>query len=383
MKRKDRKKTRASSDKPLVAVDVFSGAGGLSAGLKAAEFRVVAGVEIEQHAIATYKLNHPESRVFNQDVKTVSGSDLLAEAIGGVDLLAGCPPCQGFTSLTSKYRRTDPRNSLIREFARLIEEAKPRAVMMENVPGLAQKGKRLFSEFLRRLESAGYNANWDILQVADFGVPQSRRRLVLLAGRGFEIPFPTPTHSRTGADGLPKWRTVRCAIGGMPPPITMADVKNSSNWQEHGWHVVRVLSKQNVRRLQHAMPGKHWKKIPKRLRPDCHQDRGTGFSNVYGRMNWDDVSPTITAGCTTLSKGRFGHPEDNRTLSAREAALLQTFPQDYIFSSPYMEHVCSMIGNALPCDFAEALARCCAGAIRQALNNDTRSRERGTARNHE
>src|SRR5206468_12918252 len=115
--------------------------------------------------------------------------------------------------------------------------------------------------------------------------------------------------------------------------------------------------------LRYATPGAHWKKIPKRYRPDCHQDKKAGFSNVYGRMKWDEVSPTITAGCTTLSKGRFGHPEEDRTLSAREAALLQTFPSDYVFSSPYMEYVCEMIGNALPCHFAAVLAESCANAI--------------------
>lgn len=350
----------------LNAVDIFSGAGGLTTGLTAAGFRVVAGVEIERHAVATFKVNHPDTRVFTQDVTTVSGKDLLGEAGGEeLHLLAGCPPCQGFTSLTSKYKRTDPRNRLISELARLVEQARPKTLMMENVPGLEQKGKRLFNDFVRRIEAAGYVPDWDVLQVADYGVPQSRRRLVLLAGLGFEVPLPKPTHSKTGAGGLPKWRTVRSVIEGMPSPISMSALKGESKGQDHGWHVVRELSAQNQRRLRHATPGSPWKKIPKRYRPDCHQDKEAGFSNVYGRMRWDEASPTITAGCTTLSKGRFGHPEEDRTLSAREAALLQTFPREYVFSSPYMEYVCAMIGNALPCKFAEVLARSCADAIQQ------------------
>ena len=348
----------------MFAVDIFSGAGGLTTGLKAAGFRVAAGVEIEQHAVSTFKVNHPEARVFKQDVTTVTGADLVAETKGhGIALLAGCPPCQGFTSLTSKYRRTDPRNRLIVELARLIEQAKPLTLMMENVPGLAQKGKPLFDDFVSRIRDAGYVPAWEVLQVADYGIPQSRRRLVLLAGRGFEVTIPKATHSKTGAGDLPKWRTVSDAIRGMPPPITMTEMRNEQE-QDHGWHVVRQLSPQNQRRIRHAKPGTHWKKIPKRLRPDCHQDKKAGFSNVYGRMKWDEAAPTITAGCTTLSKGRFGHPEEDRTLSAREAAILQTFPREYIFSSPYMEYVCAMIGNALPCDFAEVLARSCADAIR-------------------
>lgn len=350
---------------PLFAVDIFSGAGGLTTGLKAAGFRVVAGVEIEQHAVSTFKVNHPETRIFKQDVATITGADLLAEtAAGCIHLLAGCPPCQGFTSLTSKYRRIDPRNRLIAQLARLVEEARPLTLMMENVPGLAQKGKRLFNEFVQRIEAAGYIAEWDVLQVADYGVPQSRRRLVLLAGRGFSVHLPQPTHSQTGDGGLLKWKTVRSVIEGLPAPKTLPEAKAFAGTTGHDWHVVRALSAKNQRRLRHAVPGEPWKKIPKRLRPECHQDKDAGFSNVYGRMDWDDVSPTITAGCTTFSKGRFGHPEENRTLSAREAALLQTFPSDYVFSSPYMEYVCEMIGNALPCDFAAVLAKCCSNAIR-------------------
>lgn len=372
----------SAKSSPLLAVDIFSGAGGLTTGLKAAGFQVVAGVEIEQHAISTFKVNHPETRVFKQDVTTITGVDLVAETGGqGIDLLAGCPPCQGFTSLTSKYKRTDPRNRLISELARLVEEARPLTLMMENVPGLEQKGKRLFNDFVRRIRAAGYIPEWDVLQVADFGVPQSRRRLVLLAGRGFSVPLPKATHSKSGEGGLPKWRTVQSAIGDMPPPISMSDLKGDAAAQDHGWHVVRQLSPQNQRRLRHAAPGRSWMKIPKRFRPECHQDKEAGFSNVYGRMQWNDVSPTITAGCTTLSKGRFGHPEADRTLSAREAALLQTFPRDYVFSSPYMEYVCAMIGNALPCDFAEVLARSCAGAIRENANAITpQKREKRTPR---
>ena len=370
---------------PLYAVDIFSGAGGLTTGLKAAGFRVVAGVEIEQHAISTFKVNHPETHIFKQDVTSVTGEDLVSETGGhGIALLAGCPPCQGFTSLTSKYRRTDPRNQLIIELARLIEESKPQTLMMENVPGLELKGESLFNDFVRRIKAAGYIPEWRVLQVADYGIPQSRRRLVLLAGRGFHVPIPNATHSKTEANGLPKWRTVRDVIENMPPPITMGELKGSKESGDHDWHVVRELSIQNQRRLRHAKPGTHWRKIPKRLRPDCHQDKKAGFSNVYGRMKWDEVSPTITAGCTTLSKGRFGHPDENRTLSAREAAILQTFPSDYVFSSPYMEYVCSMIGNALPCDFAEVLAKSCAAAIRQHFQTvkpraGTGRRRRGSA----
>ena len=349
----------------LTAVDVFAGGGGLTVGLKRAGFQVVGAVEIEPHAFATYKSNHPEVRAFKQDVRTMSGDSLRALAPSGtIDLLAGCPPCQGFCSLTSKYRRVDPRNSLVREMGRLVKEAQPLAVMMENVAGLRDKGKRLFREFVRLLSALGYVCEYDVLQAADYGVPQSRRRLVLLAGKGFRINLPEPTHSRNGQQGRHPWVTVASVIADMPEPVTLEESRTHGGPQAFDWHVVRTLSRENRRRVKAAKPGRHWRSIPKRLRPECHQDRDTGFSNVYGRMSWDQVSPTITAGFTTLSKGRFGHPEKNRTISVREAALLQTFPEDYVFDTPYMEYVCNVIGNALPCDFAEVIARQCTRALR-------------------
>jgi DNA (cytosine-5)-methyltransferase 1 len=349
----------------LSAVDLFAGGGGLTLGLKQAGFAVAAAVEIEQHSFSTYKVNHPEVRAFRQDICTIAGSDLLACAPNKqVDLLAGCPPCQGFTSLTSKYRREDPRNALISEMGRLVEEMVPRAVMMENVPGLAAKGRPLFDEFCTRLTTLGYIIRWGMLQVADFGVPQNRRRLVLLAGRDFPIELPKPTHSRTGAGGLPSWRTLRDAIEGLPVPVLLADSHIGGGPQRHDWHVVRGLSVENQARIRAARPGTHWRAMAVELRPDCHKKDGTGFGNVYGRMAWDQVSVTITAGCTTLSKGRFGHPEADRTISVREAALIQTFPPDYVFDTPYMEYVCKIIGNALPCDFAAVVARQCVDALR-------------------
>jgi len=355
---------RRSEVRALSAVDVFAGGGGLTVGLKRAGFSVVAAVEIEPHAFATYKVNHPEVNAFKQDVRTIRGSSLnKLSAPGKIDLLAGCPPCQGFCSLTSKYRHYDPRNDLFKEMGRLVEDMKPVAVIMENVPGLADKGRKLLDEFLGHLSSLGYVPAWDILQVADYGVPQSRRRLVVVAGRGFPIQLPKPTHSRTPGGGLKPWVTIDHNIKGLPEPITLEETQAKGGPGAVAWHVVRTLSPQNQRRLRAARPGKNWRSIPKRLRPECHQDGETGFSNVYGRMIWKQVSPTITGGVTTLSKGRFGHPTRNRTISVREAALLQTFPMDYVFDTPYMEHVCNIVGNALPCDFAEILARQCADAV--------------------
>lgn len=344
----------------LRSIDVFSGGGGLTVGMKRAGFEVVAAVEIESNAYSTYRVNHPEVHTLKQDLTTVSGSD-LKDLVGAeqIDLLAGCPPCQGFTSLTSKYKRQDTRNILVLEMARLAEEILPRAIMMENVPGLIGKGKGLYGQLREQLQSFGYVCTEGILQVADFGVPQQRRRFVLLAGLGFKIDLPQPTHSRTGQNGLPTWRTVRDAIGHMKEPMKLVEAKKQGGVERSDWHVVRNISPQNAKRIASVEAGQDWTSIPEELRPQCHQGEYRGFSNVYGRMEWDRPSPAITSGCTTFSMGRFGHPEEDRTISVREAALLQTFPRDYRFDTPYMEYVCNIIGNALPCDFAEAVSRQC------------------------
>ena len=344
----------------LRSIDVFAGGGGLTVGMKRAGFEVVAAVEIEKNAYSTYRVNHPEVHTLKQDLTTVSGSDLTS-LVGHeqIDLLAGCPPCQGFTSLTSKYKRQDTRNILVLEMARLAEEIRPRAIMMENVPGLASKGKSLCDELKRRLQQLGYRCTQGILQVADYGIPQQRRRFVFLAGLGFNIDLPRPTYSRTRREGLPTWRTVRDAIGHMKEPMKFDDAKKRGEVERSDWHVVRNLSPQNSRRIALVKAGRNWTSIPEDLRPQCHRGGYRGFPNVYGRMEWDRPSPAITSGCTTFSMGRFGHPAEDRTISVREAALLQTFPGDYRFDTPYMAHVCNIIGNALPCDFAEVVSRQC------------------------
>jgi DNA (cytosine-5)-methyltransferase 1 len=346
----------------ITAIDLFSGCGGLTVGLKRAGFRVDYAVELDERACSTYKVNHPEVKALRQDVRTVFAAEL--PGFKSVDLVAGCPPCQGFSSLTSKNKKKDPRNGLVVEMARLVEELSPRIVMMENVPGLAQKGERLLGAFVNRLEAAGYMVEWDVLQIADYGVPQLRRRFVLLAGKGFRVAIPKPTHSRLGLAGLPRWRTVKDTIHGQPKPLRVDELDAAGGPLAVNWHVVRNLSTRNQQRLKHAVPGLGWTKIPKRLRPPCHQEKEAGFRNAYGRMEWNEPAPTITGGCVTLSKGRFGHPDQDRTISVREAALLQTFPSEYIFDCKYVEDVAAMIGNALPCDFAEIMASACAKALR-------------------
>ncbi|WP_455653354.1 DNA cytosine methyltransferase [Phascolarctobacterium sp.] len=341
------------------AIDLFSGGGGLSVGLKKAGFKITAAVEIHDPACKTYKANHRNVKLFNQDISTVTGEDLLSTSpTHTIDLIAGCPPCQGFSSLTAKYKKDDPRNKLVFEMLRIIREVNPKSVMLENVPGLSLRGNTIFSKFVSELKKLGYLVSIDVLQVADYGVPQKRKRLVLLAGKGFEIKIPNPTHSAK-ATSLKPWRTVKDAIANVPEPVDLQYAKENGGPEAFFWNVTRNMSSINKARLRYAIPGAPRSIMPKDLRPDCHKNIEKGFSNVYGRLSWNEPSNTITGGCTTLSKGRFGHPSKLRTLSVREAALLQTFPANYKFSSDNLDEVCMIIGNALPCDFAKIMARQC------------------------
>lgn len=348
----------------LVAVELFAGGGGVAVGIKDAGYRVTAAVELDKHAAQTYLKNHPETHLLVTDVREVKASQLLELSGGKIDLLAACPPCQGFSTLTNKYRREDERNALVLEVARIVEETLPTAIMFENVPGLAVKGKKLFDELLTRLEALGYQCSWKVVQLADYGIPQCRRRLVLLAGRGFSIEVPLRTHSANGKGGLKKWKTLHSAIGHIKADaVELPDTWDRGGPKAVNWHVVRRLSDVNRDRLLATKAGASRGDLPKTLRPECHKETDHGFSNVYGRMSWDAPSSTITAGCVTLSMGRFGHPDLNRTISVREAALIQTFPARYVFDTPFIEKAAKIVGNALPCKFACILATQASHAI--------------------
>lgn len=349
----------------LVAADLFAGGGGLSLGISRAAFKVHVAVEIDADAVDTYRKNHPGVTVIEKDIREVSGDDLLAAIPGRkLDLLAGCAPCQGFCSLTRKVKKTDPRNRLVLEMARLAIETNPRIVLMENVPEIATRGRRLFRAFINNLTKAGYIVQWRVVQMADYGVPQNRKRLVLLAGRGFLVDFPEPTHAKRpdakAKSKLKPWLTLKDAIGDSkrrPVQLCAAKAKGRRAPLAVNWHVVRNLKERTREQLRAAKPGGSWLDIDPELRPKCHRGGYVGFRNVYGRMRWDQLPVTITAGCTTPAKGRFGHPQRLGTISVREAASIQTFPKSYRFATDRIDVVCEQIGNAVPPLFAERLAR--------------------------
>jgi len=339
----------------LCAIDLFSGCGGLTLGLKRAGFQVISAVELDGGAVETYRRNHPDVNLKHSDIRLVSPTKLRRElgvAVGRLDLLAGCPPCQGFSTLRTlngAKRNRDRRNQLIDEMLRFVRAFKPKAVMMENVPKLESHWS--FVKLCKGLRRLGYILTIGVKDAADYGVPQRRKRLILLGGRGFDIPF---------ARKARRTRTVGDAIGSLSSTTLRADPV----------HNLPERRSRKVEKLIRDIPknGGSRTDLPKHRQLACHR-KINGFNDVYGRMAWNDVAPTITSGCFNPSKGRFLHPELNRAVSMREAAMLQGFPRKYFFdTSRGKEAVALMIGNALPPE----LIRRHALAIRRAVQSKSK-----------
>ncbi|MGW8391474.1 DNA cytosine methyltransferase [Pseudoduganella sp. HUAS MS19] len=336
--------------KKLIAIDLFSGCGGLTAGLKEAGYKVVAAVELDEKARQTYALNHPTTRLAGRDIRDVDADDLMSSLgllPGELDLLAGCPPCQGFSRMRKRNKNSsakDDRNGLIDDFLRFVLTFLPKRVMMENVPGLLDYYK--FKKFKSALRQVGYDVLTEVLDVSDFGVPQRRKRLIVSCSAQGKAVLALPERSRT---------TVRETIADLPVAGASGDAL----------HDIGERRSPKVRELIELIPldGGSRKDLPPHLQLECHK-KSDGFNDVYGRMSWDDISPTITGGCFNPSKGRFLHPAFHRTITLREAALLQGFPRNYKFDVRHgKEAIALMIGNALPPRFIAAHARAIANSI--------------------
>lgn len=331
----------------ISAIDLFCGAGGLSYGLQKAGISVVAGIDVDPACEYPFEAN-VDGTFVRKDVYDVTADDLRAMwEVDSVRLLAGCAPCQPF----SPYRRgADTSNEeqwpLLEEFGRLVEETMPDLVTMENVPRIGSS--TVYNEFVELLEALGYQLDARSCYGPRYGLAQHRRRLVLVASLRGPIAVPAG-HVAEG-----KYRTVEDEIGRLPP------VGAGAVHPDDRLHKSRALSKINLDRVRASRPGGTWEDWPQHLRAPCHKKKsGSTFRNVYARMEWDQPAPTITTLAHNFGAGRFGHPEQDRPITLREAAMLQGFPRKYKFVRPRepvaFEHLGRLIGNAVPPPLAKAV----------------------------
>lgn len=335
---------------PVSGVDLFCGGGGLTHGLMRAGIRVEAGIDIDEQAAYAYVANNPGAQFLLEDVTRLDPAivaDLFAKGMPRV--LAGCAPCQPFSKLyTAKERH--PSWALLDSLSRLIREVRPEIVTIENVPELLDRGRAVFDRLLRTLRAVGYKIDYRIVNCAEYGVPETRRRLVLLASTLGEISIPAGRYRSPD-----RWRTVRQTIARLPS--LMAGCADDQD----PLHVAPCLSPVNLQRLRATShDGGNRRDWPSHLVLDCHRKKsGERYHSIYGRMWWDKPAPTMTTLCTGIGNGRFGHPEQDRSITLREAALLQSFPKGYEFWPPdgklNRRAIGRLIGNAVPPKLAQAL----------------------------
>lgn len=339
-------RTGNSYRRKVYAVDLFCGAGGLTYGLQKAGVEVRLGVDIDPACEFPYTSNN-DSKFLMKSVEELKAEEIRASfRKNGIKLLAGCAPCQTFSRYNQKATESDKRWWLLRQFSRLVGELSPELVTMENVPGLLDQN--VFMEFVAELEADNYSVNFRIVNCAEYGVPQQRNRLVLLASKFGPIELLSPS------DYGETPKTVREAIGDLPP------LSAGASCQSDPLHQCSALAEINLRRIKASRPGGTWREWPKELIADCHKKAsGKTYPSVYGRMTWDEPAPTMTTQFFGFGNGRFGHPEQDRAISLREGALIQSFPPDYRFTQPG-EQVCQkaigrLIGNAVPVRLGEVI----------------------------
>lgn len=329
-----------AKDKKIEAVDLFCGIGGLTYGLRQVGVDVIAGLDNDPSCRYAYEVNN-NAKFIDADISEYDFREMKKLfSKDSVKVLVGCAPCQTFSSNTFKIskdvKQTDKRWTLINYFTEAIRVVKPDVISMENVRGLTKQ--QVFRDFVRDLEDLGYAVDYKVLYCPDYGIPQNRSRLVLLGSRIGKIKVPEATHTKDN------YVTVGEAIRDLPQ-IGAGEISTTDRL-----HRAKNLSELNIKRIQQSLPNGTWKDWDKELLPDCYRKpSGATFTSVYGRMSWDNVSPTITTQFFNYGSGRFGHPDQDRALSIREGSLLQTFPANYDFGTDMaISTIGRHIGNAVP-----------------------------------
>jgi DNA (cytosine-5)-methyltransferase 1 len=334
--------------KTVSCVDLFCGAGGLTHGFILEGLPVIAGIDMDPACRFPYEANN-NARFVEQDISKISVTeleDLFGDA--GLKILAGCAPCQPFSTYAQRYELDgkDGKWGLLYHFARLAEGIIPDVITMENVPTVAKHV--VFHDFVDALRRLDYKVWFDVVDSSRYGVPQTRRRMVLLASKHGDIKMLEPTYVKP--------KSVRQAIGRLRP------LRAGEAAPKDKLHITATLSDKNLQRIKASKPGGTWRDWPKHLVADCHRaESGRTYSGVYARMEWDKPAPTMTTQCYGFGNGRFGHPEQDRAISLREAAILQSFPRNYAFvpddGEVSFKVLGRLIGNAVPVDLGRAIAR--------------------------
>ena len=336
----------------LKAIDFFSGAGGLTCGLMASGIKVLAGVDNDGSCKTTFEKNNKGSIFLERDITKYSVTDLERDLkIKKNDdnlIFAGCAPCQFWSIIRTSKEKSKKTKNLILDFQRFVEYFMPGFVLVENVPGISSKKDSPMGKFILSLESLGYNISHDITDMSLYGIPQKRKRFTLLASRVSTISLPQPTN---------KQKTVRDVLG---TKNGFRKIKAGTNDVSVFRHTSASLSDKNIERLQmtdkNGGDRSRWQN-KKGYQLECYSSGEKKFYDTYGRMWWDKPSPTITTKFFSISNGRFAHPEENRAISLREGATLQTFPKNYEFVGTSVASIAKMIGNAVPPEFAKIIGK--------------------------
>jgi DNA (cytosine-5)-methyltransferase 1 len=341
------------------AIDLFCGSGAVTLGLKDAGFRVVGAVDFDPIACSTYSANHPEVHLIEEDIRKVSPELFLGEINGNLDLLVVCAPCQPFSNRNRNKSKKDERAGLVLDAIRFTGALQPRLVFFENVPGLGKQP--VFRKLAQGLAKLGYKLSEPRqVDAANFGVPQRRQRMILVAAKDEKL-----LQDATNIN-LVLRRTVRQAIASLPvPPIGIESV-----WGD-ALHYARVHAPITIERLSHIpFDGGSRDSLPDHLQLACHKKlaKRSLYPDSYGRLKWDAVAPTLTTGCSDLTKGRYAHPEQHRAITLREAARLQSFPDDYLFVGNASQ-IATQIGNAVPPRMMYGIARTLHAALSSRYEN--------------